>query len=425
MLLKSAPILEKLVLDIKNLDVKSLQEQIRQSGIFLESKLANLNTKQSLLPKSIKDILNSLKNLIQNENIKIDTTSIDKVLNSKVANKNFINDVKQITADSKIAKNQALVDVIAKLENQELKNQVIESKITNKLPIKQSEIKANIDKISLLLDKIEILKPQTKEISAQIIQDINQIQNRPNLNNLEFLKLNISEKLQRVINLIKSDLVASEPKIKLHVKVARLVQTFVEKVNTKITNKQIVPNQALQTIPNPKVEILTDIKANLMQLKEDMLKSSNPNLTDTLNKVDKTLTSINYYQLVSYSSGANMLYLPLLWDGLDEGRISIKKLKQKKYFCEINLKLRDYGKIDLLIMLFDEININISIFTQSDEFLQRVKDNMQILKLGINTIGLIPSNIYMYDSLKDDKVKRDTKSYVDNEQIGEGVNIHV
>jgi hypothetical protein len=50
---------------------------------------------------------------------------------------------------------------------------------------------------------------------------------------------------------------------------------------------------------------------------------------------------------------------------------------------------------------------------------------MQTLKQGINSVGLIPSNIFLYDSLKDDKIKKDTKSYVQGEQIGEGVNIHV
>ena len=424
-LLKSTNILDKLILDIKNIDAKTLGQQIKQSGLFLESKLLNLDKKQSLLPKSIVETLHSLKNIIIDSKTKINAATIDKVLNAKTANKDFINDIKQIISDSKISKNQANVDTVAKLENLVLKSRVIESKIINEFPLKHLDIKVNMKNISAVLSKIAVLKPKIEEIVTQISQDISKIQNTPNLNKTEFLKLNISEKLQRVVNLIKSDLIMQEPKSGVHVEISKLTQFLKDDVKTKITNKQIVPNQQLQASPNPKNEILYDIKANLLQLKDELSKASSPTKTDTLNKIDKVLTSVNYYQLASFSNGSNILYLPLLWDGLDEGQINIKKLKQKRFFCEINLKLKDYGKIDLLIMLFDKININISIFTTSDEFLDRVKENLLVLKQGINSLGLIPTNIYMYDSLKDDKIKRDTKSYVDNEQIGEGVNIHV
>ena len=422
-LLKSTNILDKLILDIKNIDAKTLQQQIKQSGLFLESKLLNLDKRQSLLPKSIIQTLHSLKNIYKNT--KINVATIDKVLNAKIANKDFINDIKQIVTDSKSSKNQSTIDTVAKLENLVLKSQAIESKIINEFELKHLDIKENIKNISTVLSKFEALKPKIKEIITQISQDISKIQNTPNLNKTEFLKLNISQKLQRVVNLIKSDLLMQEPKVDVHVEISKLAQFLKDDVKTKITNKQIVPNQQLQASPNPKNEILYDIKANLLQLKDELSKTSNPNKTDTLNKIDKVLTSINYYQLASFSNGSNILYLPLLWDGLDEGQISIKKLKQKRFFCEINLKLKDYGRIDLLIMLFDKININISIFTQSDEFLHSVKENLLFLKQGINSLGLIPTNIYMFDSLKDDKIKRDTKSYVDGEQIGEGVNIHV
>jgi len=424
-LLKSTKILDKLILDMKNIDAKALQQQIKQSGLFLESKLLNLDKKQSLLPKSIVETLHSLKNIIINNKSKINVATIDKVLNAKTANKDFINNIKQIITDSKISKNQAVIDTVVKLENLALKSQVIESKITNEFPLKHLDIKANMKNITAVLSKIAVLKPKIKEIITQINQDISKIQNTPNLNKTEFLKLNISQNLQRAVNLIKSDLLIQEPKSDVHVEISKLVQFLKEDMKIKIANKQIVPNQQLQASPNPKNEILYDIKANLLQLKDELSKTSSPNKNDTLNKIDKVLTSINYYQLASFSSGSNILYLPLLWDGLDEGQISIKKLKQKRFFCEINLKLKDYGKIDLLIMLFDKININISIFTKSDEFLHRVNENLLVLKQGINSLGLIPTNIYMYDSLKDNKIKRDTKSYVNSEQIGEGVNIHV
>ncbi|MFK5881191.1 MAG: hypothetical protein QM482_03170 [Sulfurospirillum sp.] len=176
---------------------------------------------------------------------------------------------------------------------------------------------------------------------------------------------------------------------------------------------------------NSKEDILNDTKAIFLQIKEEVGAKQDQVFKDIFLKVDKVLANISYYQLASFSVGANILYLPLLWEELEEGQISIKKLKRKRYFCEINLKLKEYGKIDLLIMLFDDININISIFTQNLIFLNSMRENLQILKQGINSVGLVPLNIYLHNSLKDEKIKKEAKRYANNEQTGTGISLHV
>jgi hypothetical protein len=421
--LKNTPVFENLLLDIKNLDTKTLQKQIQQSGLFLESKLSKNNTLKTLIPQIIKEQLNALKNLILSEKLNIDMAVMDKILNSKTADKNFIDNIKQLSQGLIPTKNQAVVSVVAKLEKMLQKTQLLESKITNYTPFSSKDIKSLVKKIVVNLAKLNISAPQIKKVLSEINLVATKLQNTPNIDKTQLLNLN--EKLRRMVNLVKTELLIKEPKASLHVEVAKLVQTLQSEVYTRIASKQIVPNQPLQTPINLKDEIKNDIKANLLYMKDALSKSKGFSLPDTVAKIDKVLTNINYYQLLSYSANANILYLPLLWDGLDEGQISIKKLKQKRFFCEINLKLKEFGKIDLLIMLYDDIFINISIFTKSDQFLDQIKDNLQSLKQGMNNVGLVPTNIYLYDSLKDDKIKKDTKSYVDAQQIGKGVNIHV
>ncbi len=423
--LKTVSLLDKLLINIKNLDALTLQKQINQSGLFLESKLANKDVQKTLLPNSIKEPLIALKNIAIQEKLDIKIPLIDKILSAKLANKQFIGNIKELIQSSKVSKNQSTIDVVAKLENIAKASQTVESKISNDMVISTKEIKTFSKQIVDNLNRLDFLKPQIKEDIAKLTQIITKIQNMPNINKADILNLNLSEKLQRSVNLIKTELIISQPKANLHVEVSRIVQALHNGVQAELIAKEIVPNQPLLAPTNLKEEIATDIKANLLYVKDEISKTSNLNMPDTLAKIDKVLTNINYYQLLSFSANANILYLPLVWSGLDEGKISIKKLKQKRYFCEINLKLKDFGKIDLLIMLFDDISINISIFTKSEEFLARIRENLQILKQGINSVGLIPSNIYLYDSLKDDKIKKDTKSYVDAQQIGSGVNIHV
>ena len=205
----------------------------------------------------------------------------------------------------------------------------------------------------------------------------------------------------------------------------------INKLDAKSLQKQIKKSgvfleaRLADSSSKPKEVILDDVKATLLLLKQELGQSKNLVVKDTLLKIDKVLTNINYYQLVSFSMGANISYLPLLWGELDEGQINIKKLKQKKYFCEINLKLKNIGKIDLLVMLFDDISINLSIFVQSDKFLKKIRENLQLLKQGISSVGLIPSNIYLYDFSRDKKIKKDIRDYALGQSKGIGISLHV
>ena len=76
-------------------------------------------------------------------------------------------------------------------------------------------------------------------------------------------------------------------------------------------------------------------------------------------------------------------------------------------------------------MLFDDIFVNISIFVQNDKFLKQIRENLQILKQGINSTELTLSNIYLYDYVRDEKIKKDTKDYVRSQEQGIGISLHV
>jgi len=411
--------LDKLLLDIDKLDAKSLQVQIKNSGIFLESKLANADFAESLLPRSAKETLQNLKGLSRNVDLKINTALIDKILNSKVADKSFIEDIKTLIGDLKNFQKEPLVQTTAKLEILLQKNQILESKTANSILVSPNELKSIMKNIEQNLGLIKVNNPAIQEAITSLNFTL-----RPQQN----LKIDISsvgEKLQFVVNLLKSELSLREPKAELYVEVAKLTNRLASEFGSAFKNGQITLNQSLQVAVDLKKELSIDIKANLLQIREELAKNSDMTSKNTLSRVDKVLTNIIYYQLSSFGMGANVLYLPLLWDGLEEGRVSIKKLKQKRFFCEINLKLKDFGKIDLLVMLFDDIYINISIFTQNSEFLGRIKDNLQLLRQGISSLSLVPSNIYLYDSLKDGSIKKETKEYIKTQQVGTGISIHV
>ncbi len=277
---------------------------------------------------------------------------------------------------------------------------------------KKVSIKSLLD--SLLKDLAG--KQKSNDTVLRILEDENILQNIKNttldiksaISNLGDKKLNLKS-LPSLENLL----------LDIDKVDAKSLQKYIEKSGIFLESK------LANVTKNSKEQILNDTKAIFLQLKDEIMTKSEQFPKDTLVKIDKVLTNINYYQLLSLSSAANILYLPLMWEGLDEGQINIKKLKKKRYFCEINLKLKEYGQTDLLIMLFEDVNINISIFVQNQSFLARIRENLQILKQSINSVGLSVSNLYLYDSVKNKNIKKETKKYSNDQQIGSGVSFYV
>ena len=99
--------------------------------------------------------------------------------------------------------------------------------------------------------------------------------------------------------------------------------------------------------------------------------------------------------------------------------MSLKKQKDNRFFCEINIKLKEYGKIDMMLMLFEDIHLNISFFAEKKEFLELIQKHISALKLGINKLGLIPSTV----QLKKRELKAETENHF--ELLGTGLNIEV
>ncbi len=279
---------------------------------------------------------------------------------------------------------------------------------------------------------------QTKEISIKLLLDslFNDLVGKQKSNDtvLHILKdENILQNIKNTTLDIKSAIINLKSKNLSPKSLLNLENLLldIDKIDSKSLQRYIgksgifLESKLANITKNPKEQILNDTKAIFLQLKDEITTKSKQFPKDTLAKIDKVLTNINYYQLLSLSSAANILYLPLMWEGLDEGQISIKKLKKKRYFCEINLKLKEYGQTDLLIMLFEDVNINISIFVQNQSFLARIRENLQILKQSINSVGLSVSNLYLYDSVKNKNIKKETKKYSNDQQIGSGVSFYV
>jgi hypothetical protein len=505
---KFAPILEKILLHVKDIKPENFKQEVAKSGTLMESKLSLektqtmptvlkevltnikellvkqspkeplhvklletlLNTKkvdkpfvQSLenfvkeiksspdLPKQIAPLLKKLDVIVQKNtppkdaNVKeiladikqilskepkpsvLHVKSIDKILEAPKADKGFINDIKVLISDIKQSKgvDKPVVQIVAKLEELVQKSTLVESKIQNNPKVMPKEISKVVEQIKQVLVELkELVQSSKKEPilepkSQEIVKLVEQTLKTPDFFPRELTKATVSEKLQQVVNLIKSELVKSDVKNPLHVEVAKLTNKLEVVIKEQIATKKIVPNQKLLVETPIKQEIANDIKSTLLNIKHELSTLTTPVAREISLHVERLITQIEYFQLVSLSSNTQTSYLPFLWDGLEEGQVSLKKLKENRFFCEINLKLKEYGKIDLMLMLFDDVNLNISVFAEKKEFLELVQENLPILKQGINKIGLIPSTV----QLKKRELKDETKN--SSNFLGTGLNIEV
>ena len=141
-----------------------------------------------------------------------------------------------------------------------------------------------------------------------------------------------------------------------------------------------------------------DVKSQLMQLSDEIKTLTTPPSNDIQTQIDKLITHIDYHQLLSHLDGSNALYFPFSWDMLEEGSLSFKKREEKKFYCEVHLQLKEYGKIDLMMALYEGNQLEIQIHTENPEFKTLIQEHLSTLRALLTQAGINPRAIRVYDA---------------------------
>lgn len=490
---KFKPLIENFLKNIKDMDSATLKEQIKNSGVFLESKLSQTTNSK------LESVLNQLQNIVKN----IDSPQAKEVLQllnkllqtpqnqSNSANTEFSNNLKSLTKalqdlntslnpnqtqnlsnlnkqlkslintgaliESKI-ENNASLDKTILLNNQvntKANSQVntqSNNQINNQIASTQTNIQANIqtnNQASLLnlqskentntntllqnnTQVKDLINNQTKDLLLQIKSDILQNPTLVNKNILPmidsllkmpdlFIKgenlanLASQNNLSTFSNNFMSNLNPLLTNLKENLEVLNPNNSNLQNHLTKLVNQ--VENIIQDLINNPKNEskINEDMKSVLLQMQDELASKTDPKSQDLAKQIDKLLAQIDYHQLVSLSSNTNSVYLPFFWEMLEDGSISMKKTDEEKFYCQINLTLKDFGKVDLMLALYDKNKLDLTIYAQREHFKTALRENMQKLKIALNSVDLIPINIKLLD-LKEEKniIEEPTSIYTNN-----------
>ena len=449
---KFKPLIENFLKNIKDMDANTLKEQLKNSGVFLESKLAtpvnaklesvltqiqnllkDINTPQS---KQVNELLNKLLQTPHNQ-----TTSQNTEFGANL--KSLTTALQNLNSSLTPTQTQDLSNLTNQLKTIVNNAALVESKIENSIPMDKS-IQTPMQNIQLK-DGINV---QTKDLLLQIKNDILQnptlqnknilpiidnllkmpdlfskgenLQNLMSTNNLSTFSNNFTSNLTPLLTTLKENLELLNP-----------TNANLQNNLTKLVDK--VEHLIQDMVNNPKGEpkITEDIKTVLLKIQEELAFKTDSKSQEIGKQVDKLLTQIDYQQLLTLSSNSNCVYLPFLWDMLEDGNISMKKADEDKFYCQINLTLKDFGKVDLMLALYDKNKLDLTVYAQREHFKTALKDNMQQLKIALNNVHLIPVNIKLLD-LKDENELKDktvqayiNNGYNQNSNLNSGVDIRV
>jgi hypothetical protein len=466
---KFKPLIENFLKNIKDMDANTLKEQLKNSGVFLEAKLSqNTNNK-------VENILTQIQNLVKDLNTpqaKQVNELLNKLLQTPLTNQTttnnqeFTNNLKSLTTalqnlNNSLTPNQTqnLSNLTTQLKDFINNGSLVESKIENttlntnqtttttqnnttpqNIPLKETTTPLqNLQ----LRDNINV---QTKELLVQIKNEIIQnpvLQNKnllPMIDNL--LKMdNLFIKAENVQNILSSNNLATFSNnfasnltpllnnLKENLENLNPHNSNMQNHLTKLVDK--VEHLIQDMINNPKSEtkVSDDMKSVLLQMQDELASKTDPKSQDLAKQVDKLLTQIEYQQLTSLTSNSNYVYLPFFWEMLEDGNISMKKTEEDKFFCQINLTLKDFGKVDLMLALYDKNKLDLTVYAQREHFKVAIRDNMQKLKIALNGVDLIPVNIKLLDMKEDNKEEnKPTQVYMNNaynQNISSGIDIRV
>lgn len=446
---KFKPLLENFLKNIKDVTADNLKEQIKNSGIFLENKLSsNPNAKLENLLQNISNLLKT----IDTPEAKNSSQIIDNILKnipkdgslkgSELLNnlKTLVSSLQNLSSSLNSNQTQTLNNLANELKNFIQNGSMIESKTENlvqkTLTQTQTSETENINRANSEIKSL--INNQVKELLNQIKQDLTQnqniIQNKniltlidklislPDLfskseailnsvqnSNISNFSNNFATNLNPLLTALKESLQAINPK---NIEIQNQINSLIKKVENII--QEYTNNQLDNPKDNQKLD--NDFKSILLKMQDEVAQKTDIKSQDSLKTINNLLTQIDMQQLTSLVSNSNFVYIPFFWEMLEDGTVEIKEKEEDKFFCQIKLTLKDFGKIDLMLSMYDENKLDMTIYAQREHFKVTLRDNLQKLKLALNEANIIPMHIKLLDMKEEseNKEQKPTNVYQNN-----------
>jgi hypothetical protein len=396
-------------LDTKLIDIDKLQTKLKEILPTLKD-IVTSHKDNNYLSKT----LEHLKNIIadtQSKSMNEDIKSIKDILLKVINQPNIIkisSTIPQDLSKTLIQDIQMLKENFNKIDTVD---DMIKSPIKEKIFVNISNILRNISQIkpSSISQDLNILqtKLQDMQVLKSSIIDTNQaiLDIKSTINDISTIKIpsnnpNILH-LQNILKSTQKD-ISSLDKEAVKELIANSGIFYESKLKEAVTTNSAIstqtdPQTKLYSQPQNNIDFAKDLKVVLLKLQEEVKKDDTVFGKALSKHIDKLLLHIDYYQLLSYTTNNTHIFLPFLWDKIEDGHLQLKRLKKDKFYCEVELKFIEYGDLRLSIMLYHQNYIDISFFVQNQEFKKMLQQDISKLKQNTQNTNLKINNIKILD----------------------------
>lgn len=240
----------------------------------------------------------------------------------------------------------------------------------------------------------------------------------------ESLKTEVKVEIGKVLEQIKATPL-NQPQEK-NISTLSDIKNSINNIETKLTKLDIQNPQNLlnsNNILNSKSIVSNDLKAAVLQIQEQIDNKTVELPKEVKIQLDKIQSQIEFYQLLSYTSTSNHTFLPFSWEDLDDADIKFDSKNKDEFSCQINLSLTNVGELKVLLQLDNQNNLNINMGVESQSFKNLIQTNLQKLRIGISSIGLMVQSLNIFDIQDDQNKTYEQNAYGTDNKLNFGLDI--
>jgi len=149
--------------------------------------------------------------------------------------------------------------------------------------------------------------------------------------------------------------------------------------------------------PSDMSQIKTDLKAQLLQLREQFFTADKGGEAELVNSL---LKDIETFQLLSKTTDSFSTFLPITWDELRKGEISFRKNRRdscvRSFSCRINLDLESFGGLSIIVMMVDRA-FSVYMKAEKSDFREILNTSLNELHDRFSVSGLLLKNASVID----------------------------
>ncbi|WP_298693672.1 flagellar hook-length control protein FliK [uncultured Sulfuricurvum sp.] len=393
-------VLESFLKNGATIDTTALKTQIVNSGVFMESKLASAVQKIPDLTRTLEQLRTLISNnplpqgkalqekittILQSPQLAAAAKSLPDATTLSASLKSLGESVRTFVANTDPLFSKETAVLTQKLDNigslQELKS-TLSQLYGTLLQSKSAQTDTFLDSIEKILKTITALPAKEAQSFVETIQNI--LAKEPLSEEIPPATGKLVDEVQEFTETLRSTIVKGN--------ITEEARTLIGKLAEFSRPEHLVQESFL------KETMSQDVKSALLSLSDELKNSADPVAPKLLEQTDKLLTQIDYHQLTSYLGASNSIYFPFSWDQLQEGSMAFKKTADKKFYCEINLRLKEYGELDLMMALYDQNQLEIQAHTEKAELKEVLMENLPELRTLLIDAGLTPRRIRIFEA---------------------------